>query len=227
MKIDENHDLNNQIALIGKTARALAHELKTPLTSIRLNVEMLEDENLKPENRKRSFQLLKKEVTRLTEIIDSYLGLAGRGDLECQDIPLQLLVENAADAMESVFEKKNIKFNRKIDAVSILADRKKIESVLITMLSNSADAIGENGTIEMKSEIKGNGIVSLFLTDSGCGINETEKIFTPFYTTKPDGNGIGLVLASEIMKKHNGEIKLISSEPGRTIFEISFLLKGM
>ncbi|MDP4175608.1 MAG: HAMP domain-containing sensor histidine kinase [Bacteroidota bacterium] len=222
---EKGNDFQEQVSLISRTANALAHELKTPLTSIKLNVEMLsEDVNLS-ENKKKSLAIVRKEIERLSGIVDSYLILSRQNILEYSTVSLYEFIEEIKLLVYPELNKRNIVLKNVVSPVKLKVDRDKIKSVFLNLISNSIDAIGQNGTIEIYSEFDPNHkIFSVFVKDNGCGIKDCDSVFKPFYTTKATGNGLGLVLASEVMKKHNGTLHLCSSKSGETVFEISFSL---
>lgn len=222
---DNELSLTDQIFLISRTANALAHEIKTPLTSIKLNVEMLDEDNFLSENKRKSLSLLKKEIGRLSAIVDSYLNISRQNNLELSKINFSEFIEEIKSLLAPELNKRNIVFKNRSGQFYLMADRDKLKSVFLNLIKNSIEAIGENGNIEISSLLdETHGLFKIFIKDDGRGIEDCGNIFKPFYTTKNTGNGLGLVLASEILRKHNGSIKLNSSVPGKTVFEISFSL---
>ena len=89
------------------------------------------------------------------------------------------------------------------------------------MLVPSIDALPTGGVIEIWAEVEKKNYL-IFVKDNGQGIINKEKIFEPFFSTKPNGTGLGLSIITKILEIHNGNIKLVSSEPGETIFKIIF-----
>lgn len=220
---DKLKSFYDQAEMISRTANALAHELKTPLTSIKLNVEMLDEDASLSENKKKSLAIIKKEITRLSGIVDSYLNLSRRSGFEHSEFRLYELIEDIHVQIRPELKKRNIAFMNKCSEYFLSGDRDKLRSVFLNLLSNSVEAIGENGNIEILTiSDEQNGVHRILIKDDGCGVKDSSRIFQPFYTTKSNGNGLGLVLASEIIRKHNGKIRLLSSHKGETVFEISF-----
>jgi len=131
--------------------------------------------------------------------------------------------------VENLFHKKlkeaNIKFEKKLHsaAISVSIDFNQIEQVIINILKNSIEAIGENGFIIIKTA-NDNGTIHLSIQDSGIGIPENiqKNLFVPFFTTKENGQGIGLTIIHEILSNHKLEFQLVSKEGGPTQFSIWF-----
>lgn len=207
----------------GKTAAMLAHEMKTPLTSIKMNVDMLCEDISLPEHKKKSLVIIQKEIARLSKLINSFLQFSVQHEPVLTRVNLRELVEEVGALLSPVLENAGIKLINEIGDYKIFADHDQMKSVFINLISNSVDAIGVNGIIETISHFDiQKKTFSILIKDNGKGIEEKEKIFDPFFTTRNCGTGLGLPIALEIIRNHNGFLKLISSKPGETIFEISF-----
>jgi signal transduction histidine kinase len=89
------------------------------------------------------------------------------------------------------------------------------------MIENAIDAVSNGGIIEVNDSIKSENYL-VRIIDNGCGINEPDKIFEAFHSEKKGGTGLGLAIAKKIMELHNGNITLLKTKPGETIFELSF-----
>ena len=130
--------------------------------------------------------------------------------------------------MKDQFEAYRINFHRQIDpeSLEITADPALIEQVLINLCKNSAEAV--NGVIRPKIKLKagtdGRGNPVIKVSDNGKGITEevVEKIFIPFFTTKPQGSGIGLSLSRQIIRLHKGTIGVTSTPNEKTVFKLRF-----
>lgn len=206
-----------------RLAAVLAHEIKTPLTSIKLNVDMISEDESIPENRKQSLRIIQKEINRLGNLVNKFMHFAGFSELSFAPVDIRALTEEVRTLVAPVAEKKDVVIINKVERFILSADREKLFSALLNIISNSIDAIKEKGEIELSSALT-EGRYSILLKDDGEGIENGNEIFEPFYTTKPEGTGLGLLIAAEIISKHNGELKLVSSRKGETIFKITFLL---
>jgi|GEM_PF-1578164 len=216
-----------RLQTIGKMAAMLTHEIKTPLTSIRMNADLLKASPVLTENNKKSLAIIKKEAIKLNNLVKDVLQFANQMDLNKKVFDLNVFFNEIAQMFDGIIKPRNIKFINNSIGTDFLGDTEKLSMAFSALINNSIEAIGENGEIEVAScEDIEQGKIIINLKDSGCGIKEKEKIFVPFYTSKTSGTGLGLIIAQKIFQQHSGNINLLSSVPGETIFEIIFSLKG-
>ena len=217
----ESHE-QEKFAVLGKMAAHLSHEIRSPLASISMNVDLL-SKNLKlGERQQKSFEIIDEEIKRLNHLLKEILGFSGEFHLNKMNFDIKEAIENIYSIFKASFKCKNIKFVNSVNSQIIHADADKIKSVFISLIENSMEAIDNNGDIKVYSHcISNNNIFELFIKDSGCGFENNAKLFDPFYTTKEKGTGLGLPIAKNIIEKHGGTINLVSSRPGETIFKIN------
>ena len=105
----------------------------------------------------------------------------------------------------------------------VLIDENKFLNVLINLLYNALDAIQENGYVSLCTEQTSDNMLKIFVIDNGMGIEQSKQdcIFDEGYTSKINGNGLGLYISKESMREQYGDLKLVSSEKGRTVFEVT------
>lgn len=211
-----------KLAVIGKMAAYLSHEIKTPLASIKANIEMLgKGIKLSPKKTK-SFSIVQREVKRLDKLLKDVLQFARDMELVFAAINLKDLFNYILELHQTAFEEKEIRFIADVDDIKISGDYQKLYSVFLHLIENSIEAIDCRGEIIITSQKNNDGSVSIFVKDSGSGIEKPEKIFEPFYTGKASGTGLGLAIVKKIIEQHNAKISLLSSKPGETIFELIF-----
>ena len=210
---------------IANMASYISHEIKSPLTSMKINIDMLLRNNGLSESAYKSLQIVQSEISRLCNLLKNILEYSKKEKISLTQIYLPEFIDTINNIFGPQFEEKGVRFINNIKKHKILGDVQRLESVFILLIENSLEAIGENGTIEISSA-SCNGNCSIFINDNGSGIMNKENIFEPFFTTKKYGTGLGLAIAKEILEKHNGEIKLVSSRPGETIFEIVVKLES-
>lgn len=220
--IEEQLNLNAKLAVIGKMALYLTHEIKTPLSSIKLSIDILNQSIKGDELNAKTFNILRKEIKRLEKLLKDVLQFSKATELNITELNIYWLVENIREILAPVIQEKNITFINNIENVKIEGDYQKLLSAIMQLLENSVDAINYSGIIELKSKTNQDGSCDIIIRDNGCGIEDKEKIFEPFYSTKGSGTGLGLAIAKNIIEHHYGSIKLVDSKPGETIFEISF-----
>jgi signal transduction histidine kinase len=215
----------DRLATIGKMSAVLAHEIRNPLNSIKINVDILNGILELNESNRRRMHIIQKEVDRLDNLVKGVLLFARRSDLIVSDFSINSLFESIVNQLKPQFQKRNVNLVNKTENVIINADKEKLNQVFLNMILNSFDAIPDSGEIEISSNCKDDKYVDISIRDNGTGISNPEKIFEPFYTTKNMGTGLGLSISQNIIEQHFGELKLVSTKQGETIFCISLPVK--
>jgi PAS domain S-box-containing protein len=222
IKNEEELRSAEKFAAIGKQAAMLSHEIKSPLASIKMNIDMLFNNLSMSENNQRSFQIVQKEIKRLEVLLKNVLLYSRELNLVFLPVDIEKLVDNIKELMKPVLIKQNIVLFNYLTNLRTKGDHRNLQTVFLHLIENSIESMPDGGIIEIYSEHKEEGSFSVFIKDNGCGICDTEKIFDPFFTTKPSGTGLGLSIAKNILKQHNFVLSLVSSKPGETIFRILF-----
>jgi len=209
----------DRLATIGKMSAVLAHEIRNPLNSIKINTDILfESKDISPDKKNR-LQIVQKEVIRLNNLLKEVLMYARHTELIISEFNLNNLIESLRIQLNSNISEKEISFLNGLGNISIRGDIEKLKQVFLNLILNSIDAVPKGGTIEISYK-KDESNISVFVKDNGAGIENPEKIFEPFYTTKNTGTGLGLSISQNIIELHWGSLKLLSSKKGETIFEI-------
>ncbi|HWQ82408.1 MAG TPA: response regulator [Ignavibacteria bacterium] len=209
------------LATIGKMSAVLAHEIRNPLNSIKINADILHETAVLTENQRKRIKIIRKEVERLNNLVKDVLMFSRQSELVLIDLSLKNLIDGLYQQMINILEEKKIDFKNSIGDVRIKGDFEKLKQVFLNLILNSIDAIFEDGRIEISSVTdNGSGKIYISVTDNGCGVANPDKMFDPFYTSKNLGTGLGLSISQNIIKQHNGELVLHSSKPGETVFHI-------
>ncbi len=216
---------SEKFAQLGKMAAFVSHQIKTPLSSIKLSIDLLGLNDSMDDEAKQSISIIQKEVGHLSRLLKDVLQFSKESRLEFSEIDLTKKLVIIKSLLQPMLKARGIKFNTRTEGHSVYGDTQQLHSLFLHLLENSIDSIDTNGEIEIYSEQKG-GICSIFIKDTGRGIEDTKLIYEPFYTTKPTGAGFGLSIAKSIAEKHNGQLRLISSKPGETIFELALPSRG-
>jgi len=214
-----------RLATIGRMSAVLAHEIRNPLNSIKINSDILLESLELPENKKRRLQIIQKEVNRLDRLVKEVLLFSRQSELVYSEFNIFNLIENISAQFKPSFDEKQIKFINSTGNITIKGDAEKLKQVFLNLILNSYDAVKEQGIIEISSENKKDNTLHLYIKDNGCGIQNTDKLFEPFFTSKSQGTGLGLPISQNIIEQHSGTLKLMSSQPGETIFDITLPLK--
>lgn len=213
--------------------KVISHELLnsiTPIRSICQNLEDLVEQDLLSaedlEDVKHSVQTMLRRSDHLQKFVEGYRKLAMLPSPKKEKTALQQVVENCIQVMNPLFRKNNIEVTNSVTQNYLInIDSQQIEQVLINLLTNSINALENSNLkqISISAEAKNNRIY-IKVSDSGKGIEKEieEKIFLPFFTTRPEGAGIGLTLSKNIIEAHGGYVSH-KNENGKTVFEISLI----
>lgn len=197
-----------------------AHEIKTPLTSIKMNADILEETLILKKEDEFPFSIIQKEINRLNNLVKDVLQFSRQMELVYSKFNICDLVNEISGQIANRISKKNISLTNKVESIRLFADYENLKQVFLNLLDNSIEAIDKDGSIEIASRLA-NDELYITIKDSGKGIKEGDRLFEPFYTTKASGTGFGLSISQKIIEQQRGSLKLFSSIPDKTIFEIS------
>lgn len=219
--ISENRALQGQVArasqlaAIGEMSASIAHEMRTPLTSIRGFVQYLQGSN-DPAEWKEYGNIIIREVDGLNRIATGLLDLARPQPLNPQPADLNRLVEETL-LLTAKPGGKQVTCNCQLapELPLLELDQGQIKQVVLNLLINAIQAIDSRGQIDIATTLEP-GSVLLTIRDSGCGIPAADlaRIFDPFFSSKPSGTGLGLPVAQRIVERHRGRLDLCS-QPGQ------------
>jgi signal transduction histidine kinase len=212
------------LAALGQVTGTIAHELGTPLNSVLGYTQLLSQDNLS-ENARRRLDIIKTQAMRMADIIDYYLTQVRRPLQKQQRVNINALIEETLIALKPIFQQRGVAVNTRLaDSLPELSgDPPSLQRVLINVLDNAVDAIGSDGCITIESQRReGSGLkpagVIIAICDTGAGIPPAilPRVFDMFVTTKApgEGSGLGLAISQEIVKAHGGTLELANA-PGR------------
>lgn len=220
-----------QLAAVGRISAQITHEIRNPLSSIGLNVELLEEafsraqfkSDVEGREARDILASVNREVDRLGEITENYLRMARlpQPSLEREDVG-EVLV-NVLDFSREELERARVEVERRIDPATppALADEHQLRQVFLNIVRNSREAMHGGGklTVETRSQ---DGSVEVVFSDTGKGIppDLRDRIFEPFFSTKDGGTGLGLAVSRQILQAHGGSIACQSNPGGGTTFVI-------
>ena len=202
--------------------RVLTHEIMntlTPVTSLaQTTVDMLDDPDSADDIRE-AITTIGRRSEGMIQFVSRYRELLHMPEPASEDISVLELLQNVATLLQPTMEQTEISVAVAPESLEIFADRQLIDQVLINLVKNAGDALGETNDAHIALSGKLDlGRVIICIADNGPGIpvEDVDQVFIPFFTTKRDGSGIGLSLSRQIMTAHNGEIALETSEAGTT-----------
>ncbi|MFA5903570.1 MAG: ATP-binding protein [Desulfobacula sp.] len=216
-----------RMAYIGKLTASLSHEIRNPLSSVKMNLQILgKNHNFKGNDKKR-LDISEKEIKRLEGILQELLDFAKPVSLQLSGIDLNEIICSCADLLEVKFSKRQIRCDIDVDKTlpCFSADKGKIEQVVINLLLNALDSIEDEGHIRIstkKRNQKEGKYAVIRVEDDGKGISKEllPQIFEPFYTTKTTGTGLGLSNVKQIAAAHGGSVRVVDSKNKGVAFEV-------
>ncbi len=200
------------LASIGQLAAGVAHELNNPLSTILLYSDVMYKETAEGDQRREDLKMIMDEAQRCKIIVADLLNFARQQDILAQDTDLKALVGEVLIKVNhrKRFDKVQIVCEFSPDLPHIQADPAQMQQVFINLLNNAADAMPSGGTITISAAPLDSKTVEIRVADTGSGIppENLDKLFTPFFTTKPagKGTGLGLSIVYGIIKMHYGQI---------------------
>ncbi len=203
------------LEFLGALAGGLVHEIKNPLSTVRINLTLLREDlaQAHPEDRGslHRIDLLEREVARLDAILNDFMRYAGMRRLHRQRADLAAVVQETLDFVEPGLARSDIELRADLTAVSVELDAPLFKQALLNVLLNAQQAIDGNGTIDAILTTDG-GTATLRVRDTGCGIaaDEMERVFTVYYSRSKAGSGLGLPTARRIVEEHRGALTLES-----------------
>jgi signal transduction histidine kinase len=219
LRLEEQLNEAQRLASLGKMVAAVSHEIKNHLGIVRSTAEILGNRISKvaPGN-ERLAGIIVEETSRLDNIVREFLDFARPRDVRKTGGSLNAVVERLLRFMEPEFQHKEVRVEALLDEElpEILFDGEQIYQVIFNIVFNAIQAMPQGGELLLKTAVLlDEHAVMLEVADSGVGIppEKIEQIFTPFYTDKNRGTGLGLTIAKSIVDKHQGRIT-VSSSPG-------------
>lgn len=219
---------SERLATVGKLAAQVAHEIRNPLNSIGLNAEYLIDKitNKKTllENELQSLlEAIREQVNHLESVTEQYLQMTRSPEAQIKPTLLTELLREIDVIIRPQFSFKGVKLVFEVDPIlpRLLIDPGQIRQAILNLLTNALDVSEESKIVRLEAKIC-NGYATISVLDQGPGvpIENVEKIFLPFYTTKGDGVGLGLALTKQIIDAHKGEIMCVTSQKEGAKFTI-------
>lgn len=222
---------SEKFAALGRLGAAVAHEIRTPLTSLKLFMESVEAEiEISPEYTQ-DFSVAMGQIGRIETAINRLLDFTKPKDLFFVKIDTTRMLHDVIAMIKPLANKQEciLEINIQNDLPEITADKKLLEEALINLLINAIEAMDSGGRITLSASTdrlttpdRIEPCIRLEIKDSGNGVPEEHinLIFDPFFTTKPTGSGLGLPMVLNTIKRHNGEIRVQSQLNQGTVFSL-------
>lgn len=212
-----------QLAALGQFAAAIAHDIRTPLTSISLNVQILRKKLALSDDDREHFDIALEELRRLDKSVAEILEFAKPVKLTPQSVDIADLVETTMRGMASVLSERGVAVRCDANAghPSVQGDPQRLRQVLISLVDNAADASQPGAEVIVRTTAA-DSRVAIEVEDRGRGIaaEDLPHIFEPFFTTRPDGTGLGLAICHKVVRAHGGDIRVQSKLGAGSTFTI-------
>lgn len=221
-KLQEQLEIANRLTLLAETGAGMAHEVNTVLTSVKLFLEMLKPKMTEVVEGK-NVSLILEEIGRAEKLITRFLDFAKPTEPDFIRADIDSVIKKSLQFLKYKFDKRKIKVlcDPNQDLPRVFCDTVEMEEVFLNIFSNSIDAMPEGGSLIVKSEVMEKN-VAITISDTGPGIppGNIPKLYDPFFTTKPNGFGLGLSIVHRIIDKHKGLISITSEKNKGTAVRI-------
>lgn len=223
---------SSKLAALGEMSAAVSHELNQPLAAMKtyLAGARLLLQRKRPEEALSSFQRIDDLIERMGAITRQLKSYARKGGEAFEPVDLRACLSSALSMMEPQLKLRVVKITRTLPRtpVMVMADRLRLEQVIINLLRNALDATRDRTDAQIDLILSSGDVALLAVRDNGTGIVDLDNLFEPFYTTKKPGEGVGLGLAisSGIVTDLGGRLTARNSESGGAVFEMQLPLLG-
>ena len=223
---------SEKMAALGKLSAGIAHEIRNPLTSIKILIYSLVDEMASDASREKDLAVIETEIERVNKIIKQFLDFARPRPPSLERMDVHQVLEETLALVIYEMEGQGIALGKDFapDLPPAPMDREQMKQVFLNLILNAIQAMEQGGKIKVFSALKRQkadgreaAFIEIAFQDSGKGIPEEirGRIFEPFFSTKEEGIGLGLPIAQRIVEEHGGEIRLESTPGKGTTFYIT------
>jgi signal transduction histidine kinase len=215
---------SEKLASLGQLAAGAAHEINNPLTAILGFSDLLADDPSLSEKARNTAAKIRDQARRTKTLVGNLLSFARQVPVERALLDINTVVTNAVQLRTLDLHNPNIKIELQLESVlpSVRGDGNQLIQVFFNIISNAVDAMETSGGLLTIKTMRNRANVLVLFTDSGPGIKEPDRVFDPFYTTKPvgKGTGLGLSICFGIMQEHGGKISCYNGERAGAVFRV-------
>ncbi|MCR9117510.1 MAG: ATP-binding protein [bacterium] len=223
-------EASTQYQELAALAGSLAHEIKNPLSVIRMNMDLLAEDLTNPDTPRerralRKVEMVHKQCARLENLLNDFLRFVRLHKLDLKSGNLNNVLENVLDFYETQASETGVEIRRYLDAdlPLIMLDDATLQASLMNLVKNALESMPDGGQFVARTRVTRNG-VALDLIDTGAGMDDTTilHMFEAFYSTKDGGTGLGLPTARRVIESHGGRINVQSQVGAGTQFTLEF-----
>ena len=215
--------------LLQRLLARLAHEVRNPLSSLDIHIQLLEEDlaGLLPEMRNKlspRLEIIRGELHRLERVVDHFLRLAGPSELDLEPVEVAKVIGHVCNLLRPEAAARQIELTTEVQSTlpAIRADSVRLTQALMNLVINSMQAVERSGRINVSANLV-EAAVLIQVTDTGPGIppEKLASIFDPYFTTKAEGSGLGLWIAQQIITAHGGRIQARNGPSGGALFAMA------
>jgi signal transduction histidine kinase len=211
LKIHNDLTQKEKLATIGQMATAIAHEIRNPLASLKGFTQLQQERNPNSNN---FYPIMIQEIDRINYIVNDLMYLGKPKKIHFEKENMEEIIAYTLSITQQLSKMQNINIETIIEGPlpPIDCDEKQLKQVFINLLKNAIEAMPGGGLIKINVKIFHEHKLVISILDEGCGIKEEDvkNLGDPFFTTKIDGNGLGLMVTNQIINDHRGELKFLS-----------------
>jgi len=219
--------------LLARLLGRLAHEVRNPLSSLDIHVQLLEEDlaALAPQMREQltpRLEIIHGELHRLEGIVERFLRLAGPAGVDLEPVAIRKILTHVCELLrpEAAARGIDISTHTEDSLPAVMADPVRLTQALLNVVINAIQAVERNGRVEVSASVA-DGRVSVAVSDNGPGIppDKLASVFDPYYTTKNEGSGLGLWIAQQIVTAHGGSLQAENRPTGGVVLTMRLPLK--
>lgn len=218
-----------RLSIVGEMAAKIAHDIRNPMTAIGGFAKRMLVRERGEELNKNYLQIIVQEIDRLEKILNDILSFTKPSLPRFRQADLNQVIHNAYEVLAPELEKSGITYTEHFSPAlpRMQLDTDQIRRLYINLIKNAVEAMPEGGSLTITTALENN-MVHVATADTGTGIPEEvmDKIFEPFFTSKATGSGLGLTLATQIVRSHGGTIEVGRKEPSGTIVTMHLPIYG-
>lgn len=215
--------------LLSRLLARMAHEVRNPLSSLDIHVQLLEEDLAQPTvgvaaKAVGRLEIIRGELRRLEAIVENFLRIAEPFSLNLEPVQVGRICRQVCDLVRPDADNRDIQLVVKVDEPlpPFIADAGQLTQALLNLVINALQAVERRGRIEVSARLDAGGLLFVEVHDSGPGVPVENRaaVFDPFFTTKADGTGLGLWIAQQIVAAHGGDLQVANALAGGAVFTI-------
>lgn len=216
-ELEQSLARNEKLAALGRVVAGVAHEVRNPLASMKLKIQLAERGDFEKKKVEKTFDVLREEIERLDNLVKKLLDVSRPVRLNFSEFSVPELIRQRLSifAEQAETQSVRIEFDPLDDTAEIVADRERLAQIFDNFFRNALEAMPTGGALKVSLEKESN-FYRIEISDEGKGfsVEERNRLFEPFFTTKDKGTGLGLTISRELAEAHGGKIFLLETEEG-------------